>query len=176
MKFKEYKTNFCDLVPIITSNALGINILIIENRDENVKMEAIPDKLSYSTTICVKLSNDHYEAIYPHIATRDGPGMFITSEMIKSSETEGSILNHFLVASRSTNALNDSADISARVKTDLVSPTEPVCTTHGYKTVRLCIRRLFGIISCYYVMWNVVRWFWLFWTWRFRLLWFSPKV
>ena len=90
MKFKEYKTNFCDLVPIITSNALGINILIIENRDENVKMEAIPDKLSYSTTICVKLSNDHYEAIYPHISTRDGPGMLITSEIIKSSETEGS--------------------------------------------------------------------------------------
>ena len=46
MKFKEYKTNFCDMVPIITSDALGINILIIENRDENVKMEAIPDKLS----------------------------------------------------------------------------------------------------------------------------------
>ena len=93
-------------------------------------MEAIPDKLSYSTTICVKLSNDHYEAIYPHISTRDGPGMFITSEMIKSSETEGSILNPSLVASSSTNALNGLADISARVKTDLVSPNEPTCATH----------------------------------------------
>ena len=149
MKFKEYKTNFCDLVPIITSNALGINIVIIENRDENVKMEAIPDKLSYSTTICVKLSNVHYEAIYPHILTRDGPGMFITWEMIKSSETEGSILDLSLVASSSTNALNDSANISARVKTDLVSPTEPTCTTYCdcVDHIRFCFWNINGLTA-----------------------------
>ena len=149
MKFKEYKTNFCDLVPIITSNALGINILIIENRDENVKMEAIPDKLSYSTTICVKLSNDHYEAIYTHISTRDGPGMLITSEIIKSSETEGSILNPSLVVSNSINVLNDSADISARVNTDLVSPTEPTCNTHCdcVDHIRFCFWNINGLTA-----------------------------
>ena len=34
------------------------------NGDENIK--SIIEKLSYSTTIGVKKSNDYYEAIYPH--------------------------------------------------------------------------------------------------------------
>ena len=149
IEFKEYDTNFGDLVSIITSNALALNVLIIEDSDGNMKTEAIPDKLSYSTTICVKKSNDHYEAIYPRASSHGGFSMFNNiSDMIKSTRW-GSSLNHSLATTGSTNVLNDSPAISTRVKTDFVPPTRPACTTHCLRIdhIRFCFWNINGLTA-----------------------------
>ena len=132
----------------------------------------ILDKLSYSTIIGVKKSNDHYEAIYP----RASIAMVVICS--KYRLIYSSINRDWPMVVQMHKMIHQICSLAWRLKLfkqhahatfcDLIDRTS-FCfwKTNGFVVTKLSDFKKFfhWTFSCYYVTWNLVAWSWMFWTW-----------
>ena len=69
---KKYDTWFGDLVPLLTSNAFEIDVVIItiNSPDEKTAQSVQENILIDGDTVMVMKSDNHYDALVPHVSKR----------------------------------------------------------------------------------------------------------
>lgn len=62
---KEYDSDVGDMIIVIISNALKLNIIIVDSQVDSQTVTAIPESQVHPESIIIKRRIDHYDAIYP---------------------------------------------------------------------------------------------------------------